>query len=113
MGGAPNRSIDLRAQIKSQFNRIAKRSEVAGRAWRETRFEVRDVYGKLVAARVRRGGSGAVTNHANEQMWWETPDGHKGLGGIKVKCLPLFGADLMRECMSVMVPPPFCVETVS
>jgi hypothetical protein len=63
----------------------------------ETRFEVRGLDGKLVAVHVRRDGINAVTGQTTKLMWWETVDGRKGLGGIKVKSLPLFGAHLMHE----------------
>ena len=48
----------------------------------ETRFEVRSIEGELVAVHVRRDGIDAVTGQAAKLMWWETPDGRKGLGEI-------------------------------
>jgi len=55
---------------------------------RGTRYEVRDVAGELVAIHVRRDeADGKKTFH------WERPDGSKGLGGMPVSALPLYGSE--------------------
>ena len=55
---------------------------------RETRFEVRDVDGKLAAVHVRRD-----LLDGPKAMHWERPDGSLGLGGRPVSALPLFGSE--------------------
>jgi hypothetical protein len=53
-----------------------------------TRYEIRDGDGALVAVHVRRDLS-----DGSKRVWWELPDGTKGLGGRKPTELPLYGAE--------------------
>ena len=55
--------------------------------FRTTRYEIRDAAGDLVAVHCR------VDNRDGKQMWWEQPDGAKGLGGQALADLPLFGIE--------------------
>lgn len=55
------------------------------------RFEIRDAQGVLQGVHVRRDGADGKT------MWWESPDGSKGLGGAKVEELPLYGAERLTQ----------------
>ena len=57
---------------------------------REVRYEVRDASGALVATHVRIGDG------ESKRLWWER-DGTKGLGGLEVKDLPLYGAHDLRD----------------
>jgi 5S rRNA maturation endonuclease (ribonuclease M5) len=36
-------------------------------------------------------------------MWWETPNGEKGLGGVRVTELPLYGVDRLRNATFAVV----------
>lgn len=54
-------------------------------AARVTRYEVRDSAGQLVAVHVRED------RDDGKRLWWERPDGRKGLGGLKVAAVPLYG----------------------
>jgi putative DNA primase/helicase len=50
-----------------------------------TRYESRDASGILLAVHVRE-------DHPDgKKIWWELPDGTKGLGGRKLETLPLYG----------------------
>lgn len=57
-----------------------------------TRYAVVDAGGSLEAVhcRVDLGGG-------EKRIWWELPDGTRGLGGRKPETLPLYGADLLVE----------------
>ncbi|MGC8634198.1 MAG: hypothetical protein ACP5VP_05985 [Candidatus Limnocylindrales bacterium] len=52
------------------------------------RFPVRDAAGVLRATLVRT---------ADKQLWWEAPDGTRGLGGRRAADLPLYGAERLRR----------------
>ena len=54
---------------------------------KETRYEVRDTEGHMVAVHVRKDGP------EGKRLWWELLDGSKGLGGLQVSALPVYGAD--------------------
>lgn len=57
----------------------------------ETRYEIRDEGGELIAVHVRRDtGNG-------KEMLWVSPDGRPGLNGRRVEELPLYGSDRLRE----------------
>ena len=51
------------------------------------RFEIRDSAGEPVAIHCRRDTPGG------KQMWWERPDGSRGLGGQPLAELPLYGIE--------------------
>jgi hypothetical protein len=55
----------------------------------ETRYEVRDGSGCLVALHVREDRADG------KRFWWERPTGEKGLGGLPVTDLPLYGAETL------------------
>ena len=59
-----------------------------GEHGRITRDEIHDEAGRIVAMHVREDLPGG-----DKRMWWEQPDGTRGLGGRAVKDLPLYGAD--------------------
>jgi hypothetical protein len=53
--------------------------------------EIRDTDGSLVAVHVRHGtGSG-------KKVWWEQPNGSKGLAGLAAEDLPLYGAEHLSD----------------
>ena len=54
---------------------------------RQTRYQVRDLGGDVIAVHVRRDGP------KGKKMWWEQPDGTKELNGMPVSALPLFGSE--------------------
>lgn len=56
---------------------------------KETRYEIRDADGELIAVHVRIDGPNGKT------FRWERPDGTPGLGGLKVDDLPLYGSELI------------------
>ncbi len=60
----------------------------------ETRYEVRDRDGLLVALHCRRDPPGR-----DKVIWWELPDGRKGLkpAGLTPAALPLYGIDQVAE----------------
>jgi putative DNA primase/helicase len=57
-----------------------------------TRYAVVDANGALAAIHCRRDPPGR-----DKVIWWEQPDGTKGLGGRKPTELPLYQADLLVE----------------
>jgi hypothetical protein len=61
------------------------------------RYEVRDASGRLVAVHVREDGP------RGKRMWWETPNGEKGLGGVHVAELPLYGVDRLGDAAFVVL----------
>ena len=54
---------------------------------RATRYELRDPEGRLVAVHVREDGP------QGKKLWWERPDGRRGLEGLRVADLPLYAVD--------------------
>jgi hypothetical protein len=67
------------------------------RQGKATRYEVKDVDGRVVAVHVRQdSASGKV-------MWWEMPDGRKGLSGGSPAALPLYGIDELTGDGAIMV----------
>ena len=63
-----------------------------------TRYELRDEHGVLVAIHVREDLPGG-----RKKLWWERPDGRKGLGGMRVTELPLYGVDRLNNAAFVVV----------
>ncbi|MBX6754582.1 MAG: hypothetical protein IRY86_10145 [Thermorudis peleae] len=64
---------------------------------RETRYELRDVDGTLVAVHVR------LDTADGKKLWWELPDGRKGLNGLRVEDLPLYGMHRLGDAADVIV----------
>ncbi|MBX6754519.1 MAG: hypothetical protein IRY86_09825 [Thermorudis peleae] len=64
---------------------------------RETRYELRDVDGTLVAVHVR------LDTADGKKLWWELPDGRKGLNGLRVEDLPLYGMHRLGDTAAVIV----------
>jgi len=62
-----------------------------------TRYEIREASGALVAVHCRQDGP------ADKRMWWERPDGTKGLGGLPLADLPLYGIDRLGDWPDPMV----------
>ena len=58
---------------------------------KETRYEVQDLEGRLAAVHVRKDSP------SGKDMWWELPDGTKGLGGVPVSSLPLYGTETLAR----------------
>lgn len=52
-----------------------------------TRYEIRDASGAPLAVHVRED------HPVGKKIWWELPDGTKGLAGRKLETLPLYGID--------------------
>jgi energy-coupling factor transporter ATP-binding protein EcfA2/5S rRNA maturation endonuclease (ribonuclease M5) len=65
-------------------------------AARETRYEVRDLDGTLVAVHVR------LDTPDGKKMWWER-DGRKGLGGLRPTAVPLYGIHRLGDAREVIV----------
>ena len=65
--------------------------------FRSTRYEIRDATGDLVAFHCR------VDNRDGKQMWWEQPDGTRGLGGQPLADLPLYGIERLDGRAIVVV----------
>ena len=61
-----------------------------------TRYQIKDVDGAVFAVHCREDGQDA-TGQRSKRMWWETPDGQSGLGGLKAVNLPLFGTEMLRN----------------
>jgi hypothetical protein len=64
---------------------------------RETRYELRDEDGRLVAVHHR------VDTATGKLMWWTLPDGAKGLGGLRAADLPLYSVDRLDGAGEVIV----------
>jgi AAA domain len=56
-----------------------------------TRYEIRNASGRLVAYHVRRDTADG------KKVWWQQPDGSTGLNGTRLEELPLYGADLVSD----------------
>src|ERR1035437_8733737 len=65
--------------------------------FRTTRYEIRDATGELVAVHCR------VDSRDGKQMWWEQPDGTKGLGGLPLADLPLYGIERLDSRATAVV----------
>ena len=57
----------------------------------QKRYEVRDQRGHLIAVHVRTDGP------HGKRMWWESPDGSNGLGGVALSALPLYGSETLSS----------------
>jgi putative DNA primase/helicase len=71
--------------------RVAVNLKQDNRRSRETRYQIRDVDGTLVAIHLRLDIGG------KKKLWWSRPDGKKGLGDLKVVELPLYGAESLCD----------------
>lgn len=60
-------------------------------------YELRDFDGHLVAEHVREDSA------KGKRMWWRRPGGERGLGGLRVAKLPLYGAEMLRDRPDVPV----------
>ena len=74
-----------------------KPSSVRGAA-KETRYSIRDESGTTVAIHGRRD-----LPDGTKAVWWETPDGRKGLGGVPAAELPLFGIESLNGAKGVVL----------
>jgi hypothetical protein len=56
-------------------------------------YQIRDAEGRLKAKhhRINRPDGG-------KRIWWELPDGSKGLNGTPLADLPLYGSELVGDC---------------
>jgi len=57
---------------------------------RVTRYRIHDASGVLVAVHCRQD------RQDGKRMWWEQPDGTRGLGGLSVTDLPLYGIERLN-----------------
>lgn len=62
--------------------------ESAGLTEPERRYAIRDASGVLWATLVRT---------SDKTMWWEGPNGRRGLGGVSVAEVPLYGSELLER----------------
>ena len=92
-GGCRNRDVIERLRELGLW----PRRERQGHAGRETRYELRDVSGTLVAVHVR------LDTPDGKRLWWEGPDGTKGLGDRPVATLPLYGVHRLGDTRDVVV----------
>lgn len=63
----------------------------------ETRYVVRTPDGTPVAIHIR------VDTPAGKKVWWERPDGQRGLGGVRVEDLPLYAVERLGDAREVVV----------
>jgi DNA-binding transcriptional ArsR family regulator len=61
------------------------------------RYRVLNPEGQLQAVHVRIDGVDQDTGKPAKRMWWELPDGTKGLGALKTPDLPLYGSQLLSN----------------
>jgi hypothetical protein len=64
---------------------------------RETRYELRDEAGRLVAVHHR------LDTPSGKALWWTRPSGARGLGGLRAAALPLYGIDRLDRAGEVIV----------
>lgn len=74
-----------------------QRPRAATAAGGVTRYEVRDASGELAAVHCRQDGPDG------KRMWWELPDGSKGLNGLPLADLPLYGVHLLDGRSTVVI----------
>ena len=76
---------------------------------RETRYEIRDPRGELVAVHVRRDGPNGKSFH------WELPDGTPGLGGLPTAALPLYGIERLTpgSLTAILVEGEGCADALN
>lgn len=84
---------DILTEVGLRWNDVLSSQKVAGRSASRvsdevTKYEIRDPDGKHVATHVRKD-----LPNGEKVVWWEQPDGTKGLKGMKVKVLPLYGVE--------------------
>jgi len=60
---------------------------------KHTTYHVRNAEGRLKAKHHRIDRS-----DGRKQIWWERPDGSKGLNGTPLADLPLYGSELVGDC---------------
>src|SRR5215208_729435 len=77
-----------------------RRARIGGEGAREvirvrkpTTYHVRNDEGHPVASHHRMDHS-----DGSKQMWWELPDGSKGLNGTPLADLPLYGSEQVDDC---------------
>lgn len=63
-----------------------------------TRYQIRDATGLLIAVHCRRDQA-----DGDKQLWWEQPDGTKGLAGQPLAELPLYGIDRLGAESAVVL----------
>jgi putative DNA primase/helicase len=63
-----------------------------------TRYKIRDAAGELIAVHSRRDLA-----DGGKQLWWEMPDGTKGLGGMPLSDLPLYGFEKLGDWPATVV----------
>ncbi len=67
---------------------------------RERSWEIKTPDGKTVAIKHRvetLTAAGSGRRSTDRRPWWTLPDGSKGLGGLKVRDLPLYGSERLGE----------------
>jgi len=62
-----------------------------------TRYPIHDASGALVAVHCRTDGPDG------KRMWWEEPNGTRGLGGLSTVDLPLYGVEKLTGSATVLV----------
>jgi len=62
-------------------------------------YEVRNLAGEVIARHHRQDTCGAsdASGPAGKKMWWSRPGVAKGLGGLKVTEIPLYGTELLAD----------------
>jgi len=75
--------------------RAAFQGSQAVRGYR-VRHGLRDLDGRLIAVHCREVDP-ATGKKLDSRVWWELPDGTRGLGGVPVDELPLYGSETLRD----------------
>lgn len=64
----------------------------------ETKYTICTSDGRPVAVHVR-----VDTADGGKRMWWVTPDGRRGLGGVRVEDLPLYAIERLSDAREVVL----------
>jgi hypothetical protein len=72
--------------VRHETDKAAERKAPPPKIVRSLRYPIADIDGDVKAVHVRED-----YDDGSKTMWWELPSGKKGLGGLRVTDLPLYG----------------------
>ncbi|WP_051913689.1 toprim domain-containing protein [Thermorudis peleae] len=93
--GCPNHAVIRALQDRDLWPRRERRERPPVR---ETRYELRDLDGTLVAIHIRRDKPGG-----SKELFWQLPDGRWELNGKRVEELPLYGVEKLGDAPEVII----------